>query len=279
MSLQKWETVPSIQGAAGSPPVIRMSRVGKRFESGPAAVEQVDLDIRENELVSFVGPSGCGKSTLFRLIAGLSQPTEGEIEIIGEEPEKARKRNSISYVFQDATLLPWSTVWDNVVLPLKLKRVPKHVQQIEAARVLALVGLQDYAKALPRQLSGGMKMRVSIARALITHPKLLLMDEPFGALDEMTRQSLQDELLDIWRENPGMTILFVTHNVFEAVFLSTRIAVMSPRPGRISRWIDVPVPYPRDERFRTTPEFAGYIDRVAGALRDKGGGKGKGEGA
>lgn len=264
----------TIQPSAAQPPsavpaapsVIRMNRVGKRFETGLAAVDNVDMHIREGELVSFVGPSGCGKSTLFRLIAGLSRPSEGAIEIVGEEPDQARRRNTISYVFQDATLLPWSNVWENIVLPLKLRRVPKRILKDEAARALELVGLQDYAKALPRQLSGGMKMRVSIARALITHPKLLLMDEPFGALDEMTRQSLQNELLDIWRKSPGMTILFVTHNMFEAVFLSTRIAVMTPRPGRISRWVDVPVPYPRDERFRTTSDFSGYVERVSNAL-------------
>nr|WP_130616525.1 ABC transporter ATP-binding protein [Cohnella abietis] len=243
-----------------------MREVGKSFGVGPAAVEKVDMNIREGELVSFVGPSGCGKSTLFRLIAGLSQQSEGAIEIIGEDPGLARKRNAISYVFQDATLLPWSNVWDNITLPLKLRHVSKQVQKVEAERVLELVGLQDYAKALPRQLSGGMKMRVSIARALISHPKLLLMDEPFGALDEITRQSLQNELLEIWRKSPGMTILFVTHNVFEAVFLSTRIAVMTPRPGRISRWVDVPVDYPRDERFRTTSDFGRYIDSVSSAL-------------
>lgn len=257
------------------PSVIRMQDIGKKYGAGQAAVEDVTLNIWEGELVSFVGPSGCGKSTLFRLIAGLSEPSAGSIELLGGEPDPVLKRKAISYVFQDATLLPWSSVWDNITLPLKLRHVPRSVQKQEAERVLQLVGLQDYAKALPRQLSGGMKMRVSIARALISHPKLLLMDEPFGALDEITRQSLQNELLDIWRQNPGMTILFVTHNVFEAVFLSTSIAVMTPRPGRISQWVDVPVPYPREEKFRTTPEFVGYVEQVAGALHGGGAGKGR----
>jgi len=252
------------------PPVIHMSSIEKSYGGGPAAVENVNLTIHEGELVSFVGPSGCGKSTLFRIIAGLSEPTSGVIELLRDEPDLVSKRNAISYVFQDATLMPWSNVWDNVTLPLKLRGVSKSVQAEEAQRVLSLVGLQDYAKALPRQLSGGMKMRVSIARALISRPKLLLMDEPFGALDEITRQSLQNELLAIWQQNPGMTILFVTHNVFEAAFLSTRIAVMTPRPGRITSWVDVPTAYPRHEGFRTTPEFVGYIDQVSRALHGKG---------
>lgn len=267
MAVQHAEGLTSVADADSLPSVIRMREVSKSYGAGPAAVELVNMDIREGEFVSFVGPSGCGKSTLFRLIADLSQPDAGQIEILREEAAQARKRNAISYVFQDATLLPWSNVWDNITLPLKLRRIPKSVQKEEAERVLELVGLQDYAEALPRQLSGGMKMRVSIARALISHPKLLLMDEPFGALDEITRQSLQSELLEIWRKNSGMTILFVTHNVFEAVFLSTRIAVMTPRPGRISRWIDVPVPYPRDERFRTKSDFGGYVDIVGSSMR------------
>jgi len=254
------------QSAESASAAIRMRNVNKSYGSGPAALQQVNLEIRENELVSFVGPSGCGKSTLFRLIAGLSRPSSGSIEILGENAEAARKRNDIAYVFQDATLLPWSTVRDNVTLPLKLRRVPRSVQKQEAERVLGLVGLGDYADSLPRQLSGGMKMRASIARALISRPKLLLMDEPFGALDEITRQLLQSELLGIWRKSPGMTVLFVTHNVFEAVYLSTRIAVMSPRPGRVTAWLDVDAPYPRDVRFRSTSAFGTLVDRVSSAL-------------
>lgn len=248
--------------------VIRLTDVSKSYGDGPAALHQVSLDIYENELISFVGPSGCGKSTLFRLIAGLSRASKGTMEILREDAAEARKRNEISYVFQDATLLPWSTVSDNVSLPLKLRGVSKKAQKEEAERVLELVGLRDYAGSLPRQLSGGMRMRVSIARALISNPKLLLMDEPFGALDEMTRQLLQNELLDIWRKSPGMTILFVTHNVFEAVFLSTRIAVMTPRPGRITEWFDVDAPYPREGRFRSAADFGCLVDRVSRALAE-----------
>ncbi|MFC5704432.1 ABC transporter ATP-binding protein [Cohnella faecalis] len=246
-------------------PLLSLRNVSKAYGNGTVAVRNVNLAIREGEIVSFVGPSGCGKSTLFRMIAGLGSPSEGTIDILGRTPEQSRREGGVSYVFQDATLMPWSSVLDNVTLPLKLSGTAKRDRLERADRVLELVGLKDYRKALPRQLSGGMKMRVSIARALISNPKLLLMDEPFGALDEMTRQSLQDELLAIREKDPRMTILFVTHNVFEAVFLSTRIAVMSVRPGRIAKEIEVDVPYPRGHDFRTTPEF-GELVRSVGAV-------------
>ncbi|BBI34132.1 nitrate/sulfonate/bicarbonate ABC transporter ATP-binding protein [Cohnella abietis] len=249
-----------------APIVVKMSDVSKAYENGKIAVGDVNLDIRQGEFISFVGPSGCGKSTVFRMIAGLTRPSEGSIEVLGGTSLQARESNLVSFVFQDATLMPWSSVMDNVTLPLKLKGVPAKLRQLEGSKALELVGLQDYAKALPRQLSGGMKMRASIARALVAQPKLLLMDEPFGALDEMTRQTLQEELLTIWQREKDMTVLFVTHNVFEAVYLSTRIAVMTPSPGGISQLVDVPFSYPRQEEFRATADFGDYVRQVSTAL-------------
>ncbi|WP_245855664.1 ABC transporter ATP-binding protein [Paenibacillus rigui] len=244
-----------------------MEHLGKVYGNGTIALQDVNLDISEGEFLSFVGPSGCGKSTIFKMIAGLGAPTGGTLDIMGMTPKEARKQSEIAFVFQDHTLLPWCSVQDNVMLPLELRGVPKKTQREEAARVLELVGLKDYMKALPRQLSGGMKMRVSIARALVSRPKLLLMDEPFGALDEITRQTLQDELLSIWQQDQKMTVLFVTHNVFEAVFLSTRVIVMTPRPGKVSATIEIPEPFPRDETFRTTTGFSELVRYVSGALK------------
>lgn len=246
---------------------VKMERLSKVYPNGTVAVQGVDLSIREGEFLSFVGPSGCGKSTIFKMITGLSGHTDGVLEVMGTSPNQARKQNDTAFVFQDHTLLPWSSIIDNVMLPLALHGVPRKERKEEAMRVLELVGLKDYAKAMPRQLSGGMKMRASIARALVSKPKLLLMDEPFGALDEITRQTLQLELLEIWRQDPKMTVLFVTHNVFEAVFLSTRIAVMTPRPGKVAEVVEVPVPFPRDETFRTTPEFGAIVRAVSEALK------------
>jgi NitT/TauT family transport system ATP-binding protein len=246
---------------------VKMERLSKVYPNGTVAVQDVNLTIREGEFLCFVGPSGCGKSTIFKMITGLSGPTEGTLEVMGTSPKQARKQSDTAFVFQDHTLLPWSSVIDNVSLPLALRGVSRKARKEEAERALELVGLKDYTKAMPRQLSGGMKMRASIARALVSKPKLLLMDEPFGALDEITRQTLQLELLELWRRDPQMTVLFVTHNVFEAVFLSTRVAVMTPRPGKVAAMIDVPVPFPRDETFRTTPEFGDIVRSVSEALK------------
>ncbi|WP_183601631.1 ABC transporter ATP-binding protein [Paenibacillus phyllosphaerae] len=246
---------------------VRMERLSKVYPNGTTAVKEVDLSIREGEFLCFVGPSGCGKSTIFKMITGLSNPTGGKLTVMGTTANEARKRSDTAFVFQDHTLLPWSSVIDNVMLPLALRGVSRKERQQEAERVLAMVGLQDHMRSMPRELSGGMKMRASIARALVAKPKLLLMDEPFGALDEITRQTLQLELLSLWRQDPEMTILFVTHNVFEAVFLSTRIAVMTPRPGKIDDVIDVPVPFPRDETFRSTPEFGRIVHSVSMTLK------------
>jgi NitT/TauT family transport system ATP-binding protein len=213
--------------------IVEMSNLGKVYPNGTVALQNVNLTIHEGEFLCFVGPSGCGKSTIFNLITGLIQPTDGELKILNMTPKQALKQSDIAFVFQDHTLLPWRSLLDNVALPLELRGFNKKQRKEEAERVLELVGLKDYTKALPRQLSGGMKMRVSIARALAQRPKLLLMDEPFGALDEITRQTLQDELLKIWQLDPKMTVLFITHNVFESVFLSTRVVVMTPRPGKV----------------------------------------------
>ncbi|MEK8128773.1 ABC transporter ATP-binding protein [Paenibacillus filicis] len=244
-----------------------MDQVGKVYPNGTIAVQQANLQAGEGEFLCFVGPSGCGKSTIFNMIAGLTDQTSGELSVLGTTPKEARKQNEIAFVFQEHTLLPWAKLIDNVTMPLTLRGVPKKQRIAEGERVLELVGLKDYTKVLPRQLSGGMKMRVSIARALIARPKLLLMDEPFGALDEITRQTLQDELLNIWQQDQKMTVLFITHNVFEAVYLSTRVVVMTPRPGKISEIIDIPIPFPRTDEFRTLPEFSSYVRQVSEVLK------------
>nr|WP_225446613.1 ABC transporter ATP-binding protein [Paenibacillus rhizovicinus] len=244
-----------------------MEDIGKVYPNGTVAVQNVNLHAGEGEFLSFVGPSGCGKSTIFNMIAGLTAHTSGQLSVLGTSPKEARKQNEIAFVFQEHTLLPWEKLIDNVTLPLTLRGVSKKERIREGERVLELVGLKDHMKVLPRQLSGGMKMRVSIARALISRPKLLLMDEPFGALDEITRQSLQDELLNIWQQERKMTVLFITHNVFEAVFLSTRVVVMTPRPGKISEIIDIPIPYPRSEDYRSMPEFGSNVHKVSEAIK------------
>ncbi|WP_240941014.1 ABC transporter ATP-binding protein [Paenibacillus sp. HB172176] len=246
---------------------VRMNGLSKTYPNGTVALSDVNLTISEGEFISFVGPSGCGKSTIFKLITGLSGHTSGELTVLGKTPKEARKANNTSFVFQDHTLLPWSSVIDNVMLPLSLRGDSKKESRKEAERVLEMVGLRDYTKALPRMLSGGMKMRVSIARALVSKPKLLLMDEPFAALDEITRQTLQDELLSIWQQEKRMTVLFVTHNVFESVFLSSRVAVMTPRPGRISEIIDIDVPYPRSQDYRSTAKFGELVRSVSNVLQ------------
>lgn len=247
--------------------VITIENVNKIYQSSTVALQDVSMTIKNREFISFVGPSGCGKSTLLRMIAGLGDPTSGHINVLGTTPETARQKNGeVAFVFQEATLLPWRSVLQNVVLPLELSGISKKIQIEEGLRVLELVGLKDHVKALPNQLSGGMRMRVSIARALIAKPKLLLMDEPFGALDEITRQNLQNELLSIWKKEE-LTVLFVTHNVFESVFLSNRIAVMTPRPGKIAAMLDVPLPYPRREELRSSHQFSELVATVSDKLK------------
>lgn len=246
--------------------MLRINNVSKVYDQKIVALSEVNLDIPEGEFMSFVGPSGCGKSTIFKIIAGLSEPTSGSIEMVTpSKSETTINRDEVGFVFQHATLLPWKPVIDNVTLPLQLKGVSKKERQEKAMDVINMVGLKGYEKALPRQLSGGMQMRVSIARSLIAKPKLLLMDEPFGALDEMTRQNLHYELLRIW-EKTNMTVLFITHNVFESVFLSTKIAVMSARPGRITNVFDVPA-YERNDSFRSTHEFSNLVGEIEKGLK------------
>lgn len=251
----------------GSRSMLVIHDVGKIYPNGTIAVQHAELHVGEGEFLCFVGPSGCGKSTIFNMIAGLTEPTSGHLSVLGTSPKEARKQNEIAFVFQEHTLLPWAKLIDNVTMPLTLRGVSKKERVAEGERVLELVGLKDYTKVLPRELSGGMKMRVSIARALISRPKLLLMDEPFGALDEITRQTLQDELLNIWEQDKKMSVLFITHNVFESVFLSTKVVVMTPRPGKISDIIDIPFAYPRDDEFRTRPEFGDYVRSVSDVLK------------
>lgn len=243
--------------------VVSFQQVDKVYTTGTVALSQLDLSIQEGELISFLGPSGCGKSTALRMVAGLGDATKGKIEVFGQNPKEViQKTNDLAFVFQDANLLPWRTVLDNVLLPLELRGSGKDSRMENAVNVLEMVGLKDHLKSYPRQLSGGMKMRVSIARALAAKPKMLLMDEPFAALDEMTRQTLQGDLLNIW-EKENMTILFVTHNVYEAVYLSSRIAVMSARPGRLSTFIDVELPNPRE---RTNRRFTEYVELASRSL-------------
>ncbi|MGG0718224.1 ABC transporter ATP-binding protein [Robertmurraya massiliosenegalensis] len=243
--------------------VVSFQQVDKVYTTGTVALSQLDLSIQEGEFISFLGPSGCGKSTALRMVAGLGDATKGKVEVFGQNPKEIiQKTNDLAFVFQDANLLPWRTVLDNVLLPLELRGSDKHSRVENAINVLEMVGLKDHLKSYPRQLSGGMKMRVSIARALAAKPKMLLMDEPFAALDEMTRQTLQGDLLNIW-EKENMTILFVTHNVYEAVYLSSRIAVMSARPGRLSTFIDVELPTPRE---RTHRRFTEYVELASRSL-------------
>ncbi|MGD0190631.1 MAG: ABC transporter ATP-binding protein [Rhizomicrobium sp.] len=238
--------------------LVRLNNCSKTFDNGLHAFGPVDLDIRHGEFVSIVGPSGCGKSTLLRVVAGLLAPTSGSVMFADGRPE-------LAFVFQEPTLMPWARVLQNVRLPLDLKHVPRAEGERRAATALARVGLKGFERAFPRELSGGMKMRVSIARALAASPKLLLMDEPFAALDEPTREALNDDLLSLWRED-GLTVLFVTHSVFESSYLSTRVVVMTPRPGTIAADIPLP-PADRGADYRLSSEFAERARKVASALR------------
>jgi len=247
-----------------APPLVQLERVDKRFGAGPPVLDGISLAVERGEFVSFIGPSGCGKSTLLRLVAGLTEPTAGGIVVDGMSPANAREE--IFFVFQDANLLPWRRVAANVELPLML-RGESEVRRAERVRAtLELVGLSGAAEKFPWQLSGGMKMRVSIARALSVAPDILLLDEPFGALDEMTRDRLNEDLLGIRARDP-FTALFVTHSVAEAVFLSTRIVVLSANPGRVHRVIDMPFGYPRRPELREAPEFLALLAETSRELR------------
>ena len=246
-------------------PQIEFDSVTKSYGTGRLVLQSIDMRILKGEFVSVIGPSGCGKSTVLKLISGLTPPSAGAIRVDGMTPENARE--TISFIFQDATLLPWRTVIDNVGLGLELERVAAKRRREKVASLLELVGLGGVAAAYPRELSGGMKMRVSIARALATNPRLLLMDEPFAALDEMTRDRLNEELLRL-RDEQQWTAVFVTHSVAEAVFLSTRLIVLAPNPGRVHAVLPVDLPYPRTAQLRETEEFEVLVARASHILRE-----------
>jgi NitT/TauT family transport system ATP-binding protein len=242
---------------------VSLRAITKVYDSGVVALGPLDLDVGKGEFVSLLGPSGCGKSTALRLIAGLSTPTSGRVAVARREGGQ-RGENSIGFVFQEPTLMPWASVRDNVRLPLKLAQAPAREADAQVHEALAQVGLSEFAAAFPRELSGGMKMRVSLARALVTNPDILLLDEPFAALDEITRFRLNNDLLALWR-NLNKTVIFVTHSVFESVYLSQRVVVMTPRPGRIGAELRVDAAE-RDEDFRTSAEYASYCREVSHAL-------------
>jgi NitT/TauT family transport system ATP-binding protein len=246
-------------------PQIEFDAVVKSYGTGRLVLSGIDLTVAKGEFVSFIGPSGCGKSTVLKLISGLTPVSSGAIRIDGMTPKDARE--TISFIFQDATLLPWRTVSENVWLGLELEHSAAALRKKEAAALLDLVGLADVADAYPRELSGGMKMRASIARALATNPRLLLMDEPFAALDEMTRDRLNEELLRL-RAEQGWTAVFVTHSVAEAVFLSTRVIVLKPNPGRIHEMFAVDLPFPRTAELHESREFENLVTRVSHSLRE-----------
>ncbi len=244
---------------SASAPLVALRGVDKIFANGLEALKGLEIEVRDGEFLSLLGPSGCGKSTALRLLAGLATPTRGEIDWRGERP-------ALSFVFQEPTLMPWATVFANVWLPLRLSGLSRERARPRVEEALAMVGLSGFAKAYPRELSGGMKMRASIARALVTRPAALLMDEPFAALDEITRSRLNDDLLAL-KSALGATVVFVTHSVFESVYLSTRIVIFAPRPGRAVAEIEVDASAPRDAEFRMSRVYAEKCRETSLALR------------
>ena len=250
--------------------LLQLERVGKRYDNGTLALQDVNLTIGKREFVSFLGPSGCGKSTALKMIAGLLQVTSGQINWADTPAHSAADHaKDISFVFQEPTLMPWTQVFENVWLPLRLKGISRAAATVQVDAVLAKVGLSQFAKVYPRELSGGMKMRVSIARAMVTQPRLLLMDEPFAALDEMTRFKLNNDTLALWTAQQFTTI-FVTHSVYESVYLSNRIIVMAARPGRVIADLTIDEPYPRTDAFRSTPRYSDWCVQVSQALQKAG---------
>ena len=242
---------------------MRVAHATKTWPNGTRALDPVDLEVRRGEFLTILGPSGCGKSTLLHLIAGLEAPTAGSLAWWGGPfAATAAPGRRLAMVFQSPTLMPWARVDANVRLPLALQHVPRDDADRAVADAIWLVGLAEFERHWPRELSGGMQMRVSIARALVNRPDLLLMDEPFGALDEFTRQRLDVELAALWRKRE-LTIVFVTHSIHEAVFLSSRVAVMGPRPGRMIADVEIDEPHPRGEAFRLSTRFAGYAHRLS----------------
>jgi NitT/TauT family transport system ATP-binding protein len=264
-----FEAKPPEPVDAPAPPraLLKLAGVSKTFTNKTLALEGVDLTVRPGEFLTLLGPSGCGKSTLLKLIAGLGMPTTGSIDwptstydALGD-PDRL-----LGFVFQEPTLLPWRTVFDNVYLPLMLEGARRRDVRERIMEMLAQVGLARFAGAYPRELSGGMKMRVSIARAMVTNPRILLMDEPFAALDEITRTKLNNDLLELFAKK-NLTVIFVTHSVYESVYLSSRVVVMSARPGRVSAEIPIGAPYPRNEDFRISSVYNDYCRRASEALR------------
>lgn len=257
---------PAASGSAASRPLIALKGVSKVFSNGTTALQDMTMDVHQGEFISLLGPSGCGKSTVLRIIAGLGDVSSGSIDWPTSGHDATGKATpEISFVFQEPTLMPWATVFNNVWLPLRLKGVSKTAARDDVLGALEMVGLEKFADAYPRELSGGMKMRVSIARALVTRPKLLLMDEPFAALDEITRFKLNNDLLHLW-EKFGWTVIFVTHSVFESVYLSSRIVVMAARPGRVVNDMAVDAAYPREDEFRTSSVYNDYCREASNAL-------------
>ena len=249
-----------------STPAVEVLSAEKTYPNGTQALLPVDLTIEEGEFVTLLGPSGCGKSTLLKMVAGLLEPTDGRLHLwrkpVAQLDESGKK---MAFVFQSPTLMPWGSVQTNVRLPLDLAGVPRAEADARVTEALALVGLSKFANALPRALSGGMQMRVSIARGLVTQPDLLLMDEPFGALDEITRHKLDADLLDLWRKKK-LTVIFVTHSIHEAVFLSSRVVMMAARPGRVVEEFRIDAPYPRTADFMVSPEFSRYAKLLQDSL-------------
>ena len=257
---------------ASTSPIVSIHNVSKRFGATGAngqthALSQVSLDIAPGEFISLLGPSGCGKSTLLRLVADLIEPSDGQITVKGKTPRQARLDREYGIVFQSPVLYEWRNVLRNVELPLEVMRFPAAERDRRAREMLALVGLKDFEKHYPWQLSGGMQQRVSIARALSFKPAILLMDEPFGALDEMTRERMNTELLNIWSQT-DTTVIFVTHSIAEAVFLSSRVVVMTPRPGRIEKVVTIDLPRPRNFETREQPHFFELVTAVREGLRE-----------
>jgi NitT/TauT family transport system ATP-binding protein len=248
-------------------PLVELANVGKSYPNGAVALDDFSMTLQEGEFMSLLGPSGCGKSTVLRMIAGLVQPSRGVVWRAWDHAGQLARgvEQPVACVFQEPTLMPWADVWTNVFLPLRLQGVSKSAAKSAIEKVLALVGLEQFARAYPRELSGGMKMRASVARALLTQPSLLLFDEPFAALDEITRNNLNDDLLGLWRLR-RWTGLFITHSVFESVYLSTRVLVMSPRPGRVVDEILIDLPAERTAETRTSPRYIELCGRVSLAL-------------
>ena len=255
-----------LPATAAAVPAVEVLAADKTYPNGTQALLPVDLTIAEGEFVTLLGPSGCGKSTLLKMIAGLLAPSDGRV-LLWRKPVPQLKvgGRKLAFVFQAPTLMPWAGVQSNVRLPLDLANVARPEADTRVADALKLVGLSRFAGALPRALSGGMQMRVSIARALVTEPNLLLMDEPFGALDEITRHKLDAELLGLWRAK-RLTIVFVTHSIHEAVFLSNRVVMMAARPGRVVEEVRIDEPYPRSADFMVTPQFSRYAKRLQDSL-------------